>query len=167
VTGRPHTLIFNGSVKLPGAVGLALSGDPLPVAHTAFPGLRAITAPLKVTQYAPLSSSTNALPDIPNADQRVTWSTSWTTQTRPRCSFPLSRKARSQATRPEMTSFTLAYCGTASFGSYIISWLVGLRAERWRLILRRLLGRARPFRYVAHFQRTLIFTHACSSSTVH
>jgi hypothetical protein len=53
VTGRPHTLIFNGSVKSSGAVGLALSGSPRPVAHTAFPGLRAITAPLKVTQYVP------------------------------------------------------------------------------------------------------------------
>jgi len=50
VTGRPYTLLFNGSVKSSGAVGLALSGGPRPMAQTAFPGLRAITAPLKVTQ---------------------------------------------------------------------------------------------------------------------
>ena len=55
VTGRPYTLIFNGSVKSSGAVGLALSGGSRPVAETAFPGLRAITAPLKVTQYVPHS----------------------------------------------------------------------------------------------------------------
>ncbi|KAI9451105.1 hypothetical protein BJY52DRAFT_1125436 [Lactarius psammicola] len=50
VTGRPYTLLFNGSVKSSGAVGLALSAGPRPVSRTAFPGLRAITAPLKVTQ---------------------------------------------------------------------------------------------------------------------
>ena len=36
VTGRPHTLIFNGSVKSSGAVGLTLSGGSRPVAETAF-----------------------------------------------------------------------------------------------------------------------------------
>ena len=51
VTGRPYTLLFNGSVKSSGAVGFALSGGSCPVAETAFPGLCAITAPLKVTQY--------------------------------------------------------------------------------------------------------------------
>ena len=50
VTGRPYTLLFNGSVKSSGAVGLALSGGPRPVSQTAFPGLRAITKPLKVTR---------------------------------------------------------------------------------------------------------------------
>ncbi|KAF8258886.1 hypothetical protein EI94DRAFT_1669339 [Lactarius quietus] len=50
VTGRPYTLIFNGYVKSSGAVGLALSAGPRPVSQTSFPGLRAITAPLKVTQ---------------------------------------------------------------------------------------------------------------------
>jgi len=50
VTGRPYTLIFNGSVKSSGAVGLALSAGPRPVTRTAFPGLRAITMPLKVTR---------------------------------------------------------------------------------------------------------------------
>ena len=50
VMGRPYTLIFNGSVKSFGAVGLALSAGPRPVPKTVFPGLRAISAPLKVTQ---------------------------------------------------------------------------------------------------------------------
>ncbi|KAN0128639.1 hypothetical protein V8E53_013558, partial [Lactarius tabidus] len=54
VTGRPYTLIFNGSVRSSGAVGLALSGGLRPVTQTAFPGLRAITAPFKVTQYGNL-----------------------------------------------------------------------------------------------------------------
>ena len=53
VTGRPYTLIFNGSVKSSGAVGLALSAGPRPVPKTAFPGQRAISAPLKVTRYVP------------------------------------------------------------------------------------------------------------------
>ena len=37
VTWRPYTLIFNGSVKSFGAVGLALSGSPCPFSQTAFP----------------------------------------------------------------------------------------------------------------------------------
>lgn len=62
VTGRPYTLLFNGSVKSSGAVGLALSGGPRPVVQTAFPGLHAITTPLKVTQYVPLSSTKSPHP---------------------------------------------------------------------------------------------------------
>ena len=71
VTGRPYTLIFNGSVKSSGAVGLALSGGSLPVAETAFPGLRAITAPLKVTQYV-LSIGPPSFIIIRNLDQKET-----------------------------------------------------------------------------------------------
>ncbi|KAN0128649.1 hypothetical protein V8E53_013568, partial [Lactarius tabidus] len=41
VTGWPHTLIFNGSVKPSGTVGLTLSGSPRTVTQTAFPGLQA------------------------------------------------------------------------------------------------------------------------------
>ncbi|KAN0127973.1 hypothetical protein V8E53_014227 [Lactarius tabidus] len=63
VTGRSHTLIFNGSVKSSGAVGLALSGGPRPVTQTAFPGLCAITAPLKVTQ-----SEGNLINELDNAN---------------------------------------------------------------------------------------------------
>ena len=48
-----------------GAVGLALSGGSRPVAETAFPGLRAITGPLKVTQYVP-SPITNQSPILYN-----------------------------------------------------------------------------------------------------
>jgi len=51
VTGRPYTLIFNGSVTSSGAVGIALSAGRRPALKTAFPGLRAITTPLKVTRY--------------------------------------------------------------------------------------------------------------------
>ncbi|KAF8495724.1 hypothetical protein F5888DRAFT_1615424 [Russula emetica] len=50
VTGRPYTLIFNGSVTSSGAVGIALSAGRRPTLRTAFPGLRAITPPLKVTR---------------------------------------------------------------------------------------------------------------------
>jgi hypothetical protein len=50
VTGRPHTLIFNGSVASSGAVGIALSAGRRPTLRTAFPGLCAITPPLKVTR---------------------------------------------------------------------------------------------------------------------
>ncbi|KAF8267685.1 hypothetical protein EI94DRAFT_1829958 [Lactarius quietus] len=50
VTGRLYTHIFNGSVKSSGAIGLTLSAGSCPVPRTAFPGLRTITAPLKVTQ---------------------------------------------------------------------------------------------------------------------
>ncbi|KAF8258689.1 hypothetical protein EI94DRAFT_1707764 [Lactarius quietus] len=50
VTGRPYTLIFNGSVKSSGVVGFALSAGPRLVPQTSFPGLLAISAPLKVTQ---------------------------------------------------------------------------------------------------------------------
>jgi len=50
VTGRPYTLIFNGSVASSGAVGIALSAGRRPALRTAFPGLRAITPPLKVTR---------------------------------------------------------------------------------------------------------------------
>ena len=39
-------------MKSSGAVGLALSGGSRLVAETTFPGLRAITAPVRVTQYA-------------------------------------------------------------------------------------------------------------------
>jgi len=49
VTGRPYTLIHNGSVHSTGAVGIALSAGPRPALQTAYPGLRAITPPLKVT----------------------------------------------------------------------------------------------------------------------
>jgi hypothetical protein len=49
VTGRPYTLIHNGSVHSSGAVGIALSAGPRPALKTAYPGLRAITPPLKVT----------------------------------------------------------------------------------------------------------------------
>ncbi len=51
VTGRPYTLVFNGSVTSSGAVGIALSAGRRPALKTAFPGLRAITTPLKVTRY--------------------------------------------------------------------------------------------------------------------
>ena len=71
VTGRPYTLIFNGSVKSSGAVGLALSGGSRPLAETAFPGLRAITGPLKVTQYV-LSISPHSFINIRNLDQKAT-----------------------------------------------------------------------------------------------
>jgi hypothetical protein len=50
VTGRPYTLMYNGSVNSSGAVGLALSAGPLPALQTAFNGLRAISKPLKVTR---------------------------------------------------------------------------------------------------------------------
>jgi len=63
VTGRPYTLIFNGSVKSSGAVGLALSAGPRPVSQTSFPGLRAITAPLKVTQGQPDQRAGQREPD--------------------------------------------------------------------------------------------------------
>ncbi|KAH9046714.1 hypothetical protein EDB84DRAFT_1558165 [Lactarius hengduanensis] len=63
VTGRPYTLIFNDSVKSSGAVGLALSAGPRPVLQTAFPGLRAITAPLTVTQ-----SEGNLVNELDNAN---------------------------------------------------------------------------------------------------
>lgn len=54
VTGRPYTLIHNGSVHSTGAVGIALSAGPRPALQTAYPGLRAITPPLKVTAYVSL-----------------------------------------------------------------------------------------------------------------
>ncbi|KAI9436565.1 hypothetical protein H4582DRAFT_398424 [Lactarius indigo] len=63
VTGRPYTIISNGSVKSSGAVGLALSAGPRPVSQTAFPGLRAITAPLTVTQ-----SEGNLVNELDNAN---------------------------------------------------------------------------------------------------
>lgn len=63
VTGRPYTLIFNGSVKSSGAVGLALSAGRRPVSQTAFPGLRAITAPLRVTR-----SEGNLVNELDNAN---------------------------------------------------------------------------------------------------
>jgi hypothetical protein len=72
VTGRPYTLIFNGSVKSSGAVGLALTAGPRPVSQTAFPGLHAITMPLKVTRCVPLSSATSSLPCTTNVDPRAT-----------------------------------------------------------------------------------------------
>ncbi|KAN0114252.1 hypothetical protein V8E52_006902 [Russula decolorans] len=50
VTGRPYTLIFNGSVSSSGAVGIALSAGRRPTLRTAFPRLRAITPPLQVTR---------------------------------------------------------------------------------------------------------------------
>jgi len=50
VTGRPYTLIFNGSVTSSGAVGIAFSAGRRPTLKTAFPGLRAVTPPLKVTR---------------------------------------------------------------------------------------------------------------------
>jgi hypothetical protein len=50
VTGRPYTLIFNGSVTSSGAVGIALSAGRRPTLQTSFPGLRAITPALKVTR---------------------------------------------------------------------------------------------------------------------
>lgn len=50
VTGRPYTLLFNGSASSSGAVGLALSGGPRPALQRAYPGLRAITSPLEVTR---------------------------------------------------------------------------------------------------------------------
>jgi len=50
VTGRPYTLLFNGSANSSGAVGIALSGGPRPALQRAFPGLRAITSPLEVTR---------------------------------------------------------------------------------------------------------------------
>ncbi|KAI0298130.1 hypothetical protein B0F90DRAFT_830891 [Multifurca ochricompacta] len=50
VTGRPFTLIHNGSVKSSGAVGIALSAGPRPALRTTFPGLHAITKPMEVTQ---------------------------------------------------------------------------------------------------------------------
>ena len=45
MTGRIYTLIFNGSVKISGTIGLAPSGGPRPISLMAFPGLRAITSP--------------------------------------------------------------------------------------------------------------------------
>ena len=57
VTGRPYTLIFNGSVTSSGAVGIALSAGRHPTLQTAFPGLRAITPPLKVTRCVWVSLS--------------------------------------------------------------------------------------------------------------
>jgi len=50
VTGRPYTLIFNGSVASSGAVGIALSAGRRPTLQTKFPGLRAITPQLRVTR---------------------------------------------------------------------------------------------------------------------
>ena len=50
-TGRPYTLIFNGSVTSSGAVGIALSAGRRPTLRTKFLGLRAITTSLTVTRY--------------------------------------------------------------------------------------------------------------------
>jgi len=49
VTGRPYTLIHNGSVHSAGAVGIALCAGPRPALQTAYPGLRAISQSLTVT----------------------------------------------------------------------------------------------------------------------
>ncbi|KAH9979676.1 hypothetical protein BJV74DRAFT_780156 [Russula compacta] len=49
VTGRPYTLMYNGSVHSSGAVGIALSAGTRPALQRAFPGLRAISPSLKVT----------------------------------------------------------------------------------------------------------------------
>ena len=47
------------SVRYSGAMGLAFSSSSRRlVSHTAFPGLRVITSPLKVTHYVPFSSPT-------------------------------------------------------------------------------------------------------------
>ena len=64
VTGQPYTLIFNGSVKSStAAVSLALSSGSRSVAETTFPGLRAITAPLKVP-----GSEGNLINELDNAN---------------------------------------------------------------------------------------------------
>jgi hypothetical protein len=42
--------MFNGSVTSSGAVGIALSAGRRPTLQTVFPGLHAITPPLKVTR---------------------------------------------------------------------------------------------------------------------
>ena len=62
MTGQQYTLIFNGSIKLSGAIGLALSGGSRPVAETAFPGLRVITASLEI-----ISSEDNLVNKSDNA----------------------------------------------------------------------------------------------------
>ena len=49
VTGRPYTLIHNGSAHSTGAVGIALSAGPRPALQMAYPGLRAISPSLTVT----------------------------------------------------------------------------------------------------------------------
>jgi len=49
VTGRPYTLLHNGSVASSGAVGIALSAGLRPALQNSYPGLRAITRPIKVT----------------------------------------------------------------------------------------------------------------------
>ncbi|KAI0299478.1 hypothetical protein BC826DRAFT_1117045, partial [Russula brevipes] len=49
VTGRPYTLLHNGSVASSGAVGIALSAGLRPALQNSYPGLHAITRPLKVT----------------------------------------------------------------------------------------------------------------------
>ncbi|KAF8257491.1 hypothetical protein EI94DRAFT_1817694 [Lactarius quietus] len=59
VTGRPYTLIFNGSVKSSGAVGLALSAGPRPVSQTSFPDL-----PFKTTY----KSEGNLISELDNAN---------------------------------------------------------------------------------------------------
>ena len=90
--GRPYTLIFNSFVKSSGAVGLALSGGSRPVAETAFPGLRAIAAPLKVP-----GSERNLINERDNANPTALL-------------ISAIKKARSLAPRPDMTSFTEACC---------------------------------------------------------
>ncbi|KAI0265603.1 hypothetical protein BC834DRAFT_924224 [Gloeopeniophorella convolvens] len=50
VTGRPFTLIHDDAVYSSGAVGVALSASPRPALQTSFIGLRAMSAPLMVTQ---------------------------------------------------------------------------------------------------------------------
>ena len=65
VTGRQYTLIFNGSIRLSGAIGLALSSGPCPISHMAVPGLHALTSP-KV-----IRSGGNLVNDPDNANTTV------------------------------------------------------------------------------------------------
>ena len=96
--GRPYTLIFSSFVKSTGAISLALSGGSCPVAETAFPGLRAKTAPLKVP-----GSERNLINELDNANPTASL-------------ISAIEKARSLAPRSEIMSFTEAFCAMgASF----------------------------------------------------
>ena len=150
MTGRPYTLIFNGSVTSSGAVGIALSAGRRPASQTKFPGLRAITPPLIVTRYV-LVGAVNLLSCLIHSlplGRRVTLSMSWITGILRRCLSLLSRRAHFPKTWRKKMGSILGCCETVNCGKSNESCPEVPRGERWRLRLRRLPGKAHPFRSV-------------------